>query len=401
MQIPPTPKPEIKLHKELTPLSEGRYRIFVSYSHDDQPEFETLKATLESCGICVLSDRNIGAGTPFTDAIKGLITHAHLFMPLITNNARSKPWVHQETGFVMARNIPILPIVLKDAGMPSEMIAQLQAIELEEVSKLKEYFQHTSLEDLIFPRPAPPVEMVQIAEWPEQRTEWLGTWANRVRNLGYAGLFRQRGALSSFCIPDKDITDETWKKREGDQKRSDYYRHLQREERRALEWHATKTGCRLIIDPSLRFKDRSLGRTVARLETLLSFLEAAIDFRVEVVLSPQAREGSLTIVGDWFVAESMVPRPGGYLQTIFNWHAPTVSRWVRRFDEQFMDLCRQQELNPAESRELAIKSIRQTLGKYREEMSRTSPPTTEPTPTERSVPGPNSNEGLHPNEPGL
>jgi hypothetical protein len=347
----------------------GCYRAFVSYSHEDQDEFQILKTTLEAHGLCVLSDRNIGAGTPFTDAIKGLITHAHLFIPLITKNAQNKPWVHQETGFAMARNIPILPIVLKDAGMPTEMIAQLQAIEVDEkLSDLAGHLKHTSIETLVFPRPAPPTEMMQIAEWPEQRTHWLAECAKRVRDLGYAGIFRQRGALSSFCIPDADISDEAWQKREGKQRRSDYYRYLQREERRALEWHARQTGCRLIVDPSLRFKNRGLQETVVRLETLLAFLEPAKDFKVEVVISPQAREGSLTLVGDWFVAESMVPRPGGYLQTVFNWHAPTVSRWVQRFDEQFKDLCQRQNLDPAQSREFAIDRISQAIRDYRKEM---------------------------------
>lgn len=341
----------------------------MSYSHDDQDKFQVLKTALEARGLCVLSDRNIGAGTPFTDAIKGLITHAHLFIPLITKNAQNKPWVHQETGFAMARNIPILPIVLKDAGMPTEMIAQLQAIEVDDtLSDLADHLQRTLIEALVFPRPAPPTEMVQIAEWPEQRTQWLAEGANRVRDLGYAGLFRQRGALSSFCIPDADIADEAWQKREGNRRRSDYYRHLQREERRALEWHAMKAGCRLIVDPSLRFKNRGLQETVVRLETLLTFLESAKEFTVEVVLSPQAREGSLTLVGDWFVAESLVPRPGGYLQTVFNWHAPTVSRWVQRFDEQFRDLCQRQKLDPASSREFAIGRIREIIRDYRKEM---------------------------------
>jgi len=259
--------------------------------------------------------------------------------------------------------------VLKDAGMPTEMIAQLQAIEVDgNLSDLADHLQRTSIETLVFPRPAPPTEMVQIAEWPEERTQWLAECANRVRDLGYAGMFRQRGALSSFCIPDADISDAAWQKREGNRRRSDHYHHLQRGERRALEWHAMKAGCRLIVDPSLRFKNRGLQETVARLETLLTFLESAKDFKVEVVLSPQAREGSLTLVGDWFVAESMVPRPSGYLQTVFNWHAPTVSRWVQRFDEQFRDLCQRQNLDPANSREFAISKISQTICDYKKEM---------------------------------
>src|ERR1700687_1772072 len=121
---------DVAIRADVPMMSDTKYRVFVSYSHEDVREFTKLKRALEHRKLCVLSDRNIGAGTPFTDAIKGLIAHAHLFIPLITKNAQRKPWVHQETGFAMARNIPILPIVLKNARMPAEMIAQLQAIKV-------------------------------------------------------------------------------------------------------------------------------------------------------------------------------------------------------------------------------------------------------------------------------
>lgn len=107
----------------------------------------------------------------------------------------------------------------------------------------------------------------------------------------------------------------------------------------------------------MRFNDRSLNQTISRLQTLLSFLQSAEDFRVEIVLSTQARDGNLTILGDWFVAESLVPRQGGYRQTVFNWHASTVSRWIKRFDEQFGELCLKQGLTPESSCGVAIQQI--------------------------------------------
>ena len=253
------------------------------------------------------------------------------------------------------------------------MIAQLQAIKVNAtLSDLVQHLELATIERLVCPQPSAPTEMIQIAEWPEQRTQWLADCAKRVMDLDHTGLFRQRGALSSFCIPDADISDNVWNRREGSNRRSDYYRHLQREERRALEWHARKAGCRLIVDPSLRFKNRGLDQTVVRLETLLAFLESVKGFEVEIVLSPQALEGSLTLVGDWFVAESLVPRPGGYLQTVFNWHSPTVSLWTRRFDQLFSDLCREQKLNPAESLKLAMDRIRTIIRNYKKQMKDSS-----------------------------
>jgi len=74
---------------------------------------------------------------------------------LITKSAQERPWVHQETGFAMARNIPILPIVLEDAGMLTEMIAQLQALKVQnDLGDLDTKLDGASLESLVFPRPS-------------------------------------------------------------------------------------------------------------------------------------------------------------------------------------------------------------------------------------------------------
>ena len=352
------------MKNQVTSTSVYPYRVFVSYSHEDQSTFEDLRKVLEAHGLCVLSDCDIGAGTPFTDAIRGLISHAHLFMPLITRSAKKKPWVHQGTGFAMARDIPILPIVLEDAKMPTEMIAQLQAIKVKsDLSDLLPRLRKTELESLIFPRPGPPAQMVMIAESPEDRSRLFADCANRVRHLGHAGRLRQRGALSSFCIPDADIHHKVWKEREGKEGRSDYYRLLQRRERQALEWHATQAGCRLIIDSGTGPKYRTPKEVLVRLRTLLKFLRSP-KCQAEIVLSPLAKEGNLTLVGDWFVAESQIPRTYGYRQTVFNWHAPTVTRSAREFDNLFDDLCREQKLDPAVSEKEAIISIERRISEY-------------------------------------
>ncbi|MBN1418048.1 MAG: hypothetical protein JXP34_04690 [Planctomycetes bacterium] len=139
--------------------------------------------------------------------------------------------------------------------------------------------------------------LVEIAEWPETRAQWLGQYANRVVELGGYAMLRQRGAFSSFCIPDEEIDHQVWKD------------------------------------------------------------------RVEICIRPRPREGSLTIIGDWFVAESRVPRPGGYRQTIFSWHAPTVLRAVRRFDEQFDALYARRESPGRSSRDAAVARIQQEIDK--------------------------------------
>jgi hypothetical protein len=340
------------------------FRVFVSYAHEDRDKAEKVVTILEDMGLQPVWDKDLRPGMAFAESIKGLITHVHVFMPLITENTKQRPWVHQETGYASALNIPVLPIAL--GSLPAEIIAQLQAISVEpDLSDLAERLQEANIEQVVFPPPLSPRSIVEVVDWPETRTELMGQYANRVIEFNAHGKVRQRGGLSSFSIPDKDVDHPIWKWRDGNSPRSRYYHNLQREERVALESHARfdGCGCDLIIDLTLDFTQ--LGRsdvTSCRLKPLLEFLETMNDSNARVVMSERARSGNLTIVGDWFVAESQVPRPGeGYRQTVFNWHAPTVLRAQRRFDREFDELYQASGVGPDDSRRAAIAAIKKIL----------------------------------------
>lgn len=318
------------------------YRVFICYAHEDKWLAERVEEALRQLGLEPWYDPHITPGTPFTDAIKSMITHAHLFVPLITENSQMRPWVHQETGYAIALNIPVLPIALET--VPGEMIAQLQALVIPEsatVDTIIKLLAEVNIARLVKPMPAPPRSIVEIAEWMEDRTRMLAEYCDRVMELAGPQRLRQRGGLSSFCLPDADISDPVWDRREGLIRRSQFLRLLQRQERKALEAHVRKKGCALIIDPSIEFVENGLAARRTRLQTLRDALSGLTwaGVSVEVVTSPLAREGNVTILGDWFVAESLVPRPGGYRQTVFTWHAPTVLEWINKFDEQFGYLC--------------------------------------------------------------
>jgi hypothetical protein len=186
--------------------------------------------------------------------------------------------------------------------------------------------------------------------------------ARRVVELGSRGMVRQRAALSSFSIPDKDPGNPIWARRDGSVPRSPYYHNLQRDERRMLEQHARGQGCKLIIDPDFGLERNGQEATRARLQILLEFLESMPDDKVRVALSERAREGNLTLVGDWFSAESVSPRPGeGHRQTIFNWHSPSVLQTMRRFDDQFEELAAENSGQEPSSRLAAIRKIQTIL----------------------------------------
>lgn len=331
--MPPTPRnrhrrPQNRIH---------RLRIFISYSHEDLPLAKRLDKALRSLKLEPVWDNQIRPGMAFTDAIKSLIAQSHVFVPILTENSKARPWVHQETGYAIALGIPVLPVAVSGV-YPGELLQQLQAILVRRnLRDIADKLKDVDFERILFPAP-PPVCAVEVAYWPERRTELMAQYMRRVAELSGPAVVRQRGAFSTFSIPDKDPTDDIWRLRDGGHPRSELYRHLQRAERQAMEWHARQCDCFLIIDPTLVLREREPVATKVRLEELLLFLGSPHAGNVWVATTPLAQSGSLTIVGDWFVADSLVPSRAGYWQTIFHWHAPTALREARKFDQVFHEL---------------------------------------------------------------
>ena len=85
------------------------FRVFVSYSHEDKALAKTAVTRLESLGFHVLWDQRFNPGRSFTEAIKTRIACSHLFLPLLTANSVSRSWVHQEIGYAMGMEVPVLP----------------------------------------------------------------------------------------------------------------------------------------------------------------------------------------------------------------------------------------------------------------------------------------------------
>jgi hypothetical protein len=344
------------------------YRIFVSYAHEDEEQAQRLVDYLRGLGVVPLWDADIGAGTAFTETIKEMIASAHLFMPLLSQNAQRRPWVHQEVGFAMGINIPVLPMALDN--LPGEMLAQLQAVRLgPDLGDLRQRLTPQLLERTV--RSAGRhFTVTQVADWQETRTELMGQYAERFLEQGRYGRVRQRAPLSSFSIPNCAHTDPVWQWVGGEGERALYYRSLLRQERESLERHARVAGCSLILSPGL---DLPRPATVAadgrhdrarrvRLETLKQFLETMPDDRVRVAFTDSAAEGNLTLVGDCYLAEAVIPRPGlEYRQTVFNTHPPTVLRALWRFDREMAELEAARGRTAASSRTAALVRIEDAL----------------------------------------
>jgi TIR domain len=173
------------------------FRVFISYSHEDSALAQAAAEALTGMGLTPLWDKHIRPGAPFTEAIKGFIHHAHIFMPIITEHASRRPWVHQETGYAMALNIPIRPIAVD--SVPCEMAAQLQAVVVRaDFSNFAERLAGVDLEQVVSQPALSAFRDVEVTSYAEDRTEMLARCARRVMDLGAFGRVRQRAALSSF-----------------------------------------------------------------------------------------------------------------------------------------------------------------------------------------------------------
>lgn len=337
------------------------FRVFLSYAREDRALVERMDGILRELALHPVWDRDIHPGSPFTDAIREAIASVHLFLPLITERSQHRPWVHQETGYAMGINIPVLPIAVDT--VPGEMIAQLQAVVVKpDLSDLADRLREMNLERIVFPAHGV-LPTVSVVDYPEQRATVMANHAGRLADLGRYGRVRHCGVLGSFSVPDRDPSARIWDYRDGIHARTRYFREQMRNERRALERHARQCGCDLIFDPTVE-KLNQVGPFVrqARLTVLCDFLRSMPDEQVRVVLSPQAAEGNVIIVGDWFYAESRSPRVGqGHVQTVFQSHAPTVLDRLRRFDREFEELQRASGLTANASRRAAIERIRAVL----------------------------------------
>ena len=58
-----------------------KFRVFISYSHEDRSLVEGIAAILEANGLKPMWEENFAYGQGFHEQIKNFIAHAHVFSP--------------------------------------------------------------------------------------------------------------------------------------------------------------------------------------------------------------------------------------------------------------------------------------------------------------------------------
>lgn len=310
------------------------YRVFISYAREDRALAERAARGLEAAGLVPVWDRDIGPGRRFGDAIKSGIATAHVFMPLITEQSQRRPWVHQETGYAIGVDVPVLPVAVNT--LPGELIAELQAMAVQpDLSDFPERLRSADLDRLVLRARPTPLVGTQVEEEVEKRTERLVGCARWLLDARRYVHVRQRALFSSLSIPDRDPRDPVWDRYDGSSPKPLGLRQLLREERIAIERHVRMKGGTFVLAPELAFGEVGADVHRVQLETLLDVLASLPHDHVSVVFSGRVDDGNVTVLGDWFVAFAPVPRSRAALrQTVFSSHGPTVLEWIRRFDQQ-------------------------------------------------------------------
>lgn len=350
--------------KALAPVatSTGPYRVFVSYSHQDANLVSVIvKYLVEVCGVEVIWDQTFAYGRGFHEQIRDFIAHSHVFLPVVTPKSKERGWVHQEIGYAMAMNIPVLPIAI--GATPDQMISIVHAIKLDPPAEVKLDSENSAapfadpvkswvwsgleatldkrkLDFLVERSSDTSLARYQCADYQEERTMLMVRHSNTAFDIMFRGhLVRQLGGLSSYHIPDAEPTSEIWNVRYGSRERSEFHRKLQRSERNSLEQHSDEAGCMLIVNPYEIYRESGPRAYAVRLLSLYQFLKSSPRGSVVVALSSKVGvHESLTIVGDIFAAMAIAGSSrGGYMQTVFTTHAPSMKARHIHFDGRLMD----------------------------------------------------------------
>ena len=114
-------------------------------------------------------------------------------------------------------------------------------------------------------------------------------------------------------------------------------------------------------------EQRSARAQIVRLMTLSEFLQSIPDDKTQIVFDRKLQlQESLTIIGDWFAAESVSGSVSqGFRQTIFTCHAPSMQSHIELFDQEFEELLQKAGWTAETSRLAAIEEINDIIGELK------------------------------------
>lgn len=353
------------------------YRVFISHSSEDADKVELIKEVLISNGLKPFYSGEFEGGDNFFELIEKYIAHSHIFLPLISDASSSRGWVHEEIGIAMALHIPFVPISIDK--LPAEMMYHLNAVcWVDDFYKLKEKLNYELFARKIKDSKYKNRPLLECGLKDQDRTDTMVKYANDVLSFKEHGTVRQMARVSSFHIPNTYPTDPILKIHLPNIGSGSSHESLIAE-RVALEEHAKVKGCKLIINPCETVKRSKCESAILRIRELIRFLEDMDDDKVEIAIRGTLDcskkdsnkidqvsniDKNLTIVGDWFFAESILsPAEEGHPWTIFVRHAPTILESIDNFDKELHALMNKQDRKGDSSRRYVIMELKRICRK--------------------------------------
>ncbi len=362
----------------------NKYRVFVSHCHSkpkdhsryDNAATEAVSRRIRQLGLSPIVDAAFPPGGDITDQVHRSIAYAHLVVVVLTERSLASPWVQQELGFAVGSGVPILSLCM--GVKPSGMVQTQLPLELPKDPRilpgaLKTLLTRQVIADVVTSAQQVSRPTYYCAALADERTERLLAYSDAITRFSHGAPHKVRvcGAFTSFSLPSEN-NSHSWQSREGGRSaKSAAERAMLTKERRALQQHAHRGGCDIMIDPFISSPDLTTMGRVGRLTELMQFVKSMPEDDIRLVVRVNQTEGNLILLGDWMMAESMSPRPWtGFRHTVFSQHAPSVSLRVHEFDAEFEEIYSHDRCKGATNKADALYKIERSIARIKHRRER-------------------------------
>ncbi|MFZ0889062.1 MAG: toll/interleukin-1 receptor domain-containing protein [Candidatus Binataceae bacterium] len=93
-------------------MSEGKQRVFVSYTHKDAPLAHKLFKALSERGMEVWTDAKLATGASFRESVAKALRSASCYIVLVSDEALSSRSVNFEIGAALGQEKQLIPVFL-------------------------------------------------------------------------------------------------------------------------------------------------------------------------------------------------------------------------------------------------------------------------------------------------
>lgn len=106
-------------------------KIFVSYSNKDRAFVERLVSDLDGRGLSVFYDQRIPPGDSWAESLSRAIEAAQYVLVVLSPNSVNSPWVLQECGIALSREMDgaarVIPLLLEPCEIPALLASKTYA----------------------------------------------------------------------------------------------------------------------------------------------------------------------------------------------------------------------------------------------------------------------------------